>query len=228
MTYLLSPIKESPVSVVEMREEMLSDLTKLHLDTFSRYIHARIGKTYVQELLQWFCNPKHGVALAAIDSTGRPIGYVVGARVGYAPSLNRDMLWVGMSSMVLRPWLCFETEVRRKISERIRLTLGGSPIPHSEPDLPVPTLSLFSLAVSPAVRRQSVGRGLVKSFELKGQELDVRSLRLSVYPNNTTARRFYEDCGWQSFSGPVRETGEMYYYRVLDRQMDTNIQSLET
>ncbi|GJL49656.1 GNAT family N-acetyltransferase [Candidatus Nitrospira salsa] len=206
----------SGVSVVPVNKEVIAALTQLHLSTFADYIHARIGEGYVRAFLDWFRCPENGVALVAINAKGEPLGYVVGATVGYVQAMNRDLFWVGLGAMMMRPWLCFEAGIRKKVEERVKLASGYSACPHQEPTIPEPTMSLVSLAVLPSVRRQKIGLRLVESFEAQSKQLAARSLRLSVYPSNVIARRFYEQCGWQPFSGQVRNTGEMYYYRIIN------------
>ena len=211
---------ESVVSVVPFNQDMIPALTKLHLATFAGYMNARMGKTYIGAFLNWFRCVENGIALAAIGKNYQPLGYVVGAPVGYAQAMNHDLFGVGCRAMMKRPWLYLDSGVRKKILERVKNALGYSAPSHPAPSIPEPTMSLVSLAVLPSARRQKIGNHLLRALEERAYQMRMCSLRLSVYPNNLDARRFYEKCGWQSFVGPPRDTGEIYYYRILDNEID--------
>ena len=212
-------------SIVSMDEEMIPDVAVLHRQVFSQYMNARLGRGYIKAFLRWFCSANRAVALVAVDHNGRIVGYVVGAPVGYGKKMNRDLSWVALVAMVLRPWLLGNTQFRKKAITRLRILLGLSQGSHPEPDLPTPTLSLVSIAVSPSAQRQHVGKRLMEEFEQRGCQVDMRSARLSVYPDNRGARGLYERCGWQSVPGPTRDTGEMYYFRVFVKQMGGTTES---
>ena len=201
-----------------MAAETVPEVVKLHIDTFSGYRHIGIGRAYVRAFLEWFRQADRSIALVAINSYGQVIGYVVGAPVGYGRAMNRDLLWVATKGMILRPWIFFSGQFRRVIMSRLGIVFGYSFVSDTEPNLSEPTMSLVSIAVSPSERGNRVGRHLIQAFEEKSRQLGMQSMRLSVFPSNRVARRFYECSGWQSFSGPLRETGEMFYLRVLSRR----------
>ena len=188
-------------------------------NTFTYYKHIRIGRAYLRAFLEWFLHADRAIALVAKDHTGLILGYVVGVPLGYTRSMNRDLFWVAGAGVIIRPWLFLSSPLRSTMVARLRLTLGYAPVPHAEPDIPGPTMSLVSLAVSLSMRGHHVGRHLVEASEGRVRQLRMRSIRLSVYPSNTGGRCFYERCGWLSFSEPLRATGEMYYFRVLDTPM---------
>jgi ribosomal protein S18 acetylase RimI-like enzyme len=210
---------ESAIYVEVMKEKLLPDVARLHLEVFEEYMNARLGTAYVKAMLNWFYRTEDTIALVATDIDSNVIGYVIGAPVGYSKFISRDLFWAAFVSMAYRPWLFFDMRFLRATLARLKLFLGRSFDHQVEPDLPTPTMSLVSIGVSPSARRKKVGQCLVKAFEARSRRLEMRSLRLSVYPSNMSARRFYQRCGWQSFSGPLRETGEMYYYRVFAQEM---------
>lgn len=198
-----------------MSEKLLPDVARLHLEAFTENMNVRLGTAYVKAMLNWFYRAENAIALVATDIDSNVIGYVVGAPVGYSKFMNRDLFWAAFVSMAYRPWLFFDMRFLRTALARLKLFLGRSFDRQAEPDLPIPTMSLVSIGVSPSARRKKVGQCLVQAFEARSRRLEMRSLRLSVYPSNMCARRFYQRCGWQSFSGPIRETGEMYYFRII-------------
>ncbi len=210
------------VSIKSITAEMIPDLVKLHREAFKGYINTRLGSGYIKAFISWFREAKQAIALAAIDSNGRPIGYVVGAPLGYSRAMNRHLFWVVSAAIVLRPWIFLNAQFRRNMIARVRTTVGSSSIRDVRPDLPEPTMSLVSIAVSPSAQGKKVGQCLLKAFEANARMLQMRSLRLSVYPDNTIARRLYERWGWQPFSKSVRAKTAIYYFRILDKKMAQN------
>lgn len=206
---------EIAFSVLPLSEEMVPDVAKLHLEAFKGYTNVRIGIAYIKAFINWFRLAEDAIALAATDTGGKAIGYIVGAPLGYTTAMNRDLFLTASTAIALRPWLLFDGQFRRIVMGRLRLILGFSSTRHAWPDLPAPTMSLVSVAVSSSAQGKKVGQGLVGAFEARARTLRMRSLRLSVFPDNTVAGRLYEGCGWQSFSDHVPGGEVMYYFRLL-------------
>lgn len=205
------------VAIVPLTAEMVTEVVKLHFDAFAGYMNTRIGTGYVKAFMNWFRQAERSIALAATDTKGKVLGYVIGAPSGYSRSMNRDLFWVAAAGIIMRPWLLFSDQFRQTIMARLRLILGYSPAQQIEPELPEPVTYLVGIGVSPSARGKNIGRSLVEAFEARARELGMRSLQLSVYTDNTVARRLYESCGWQPASslGPAGEKELMSYFRVL-------------
>ena len=208
------------VTIVPMTVEMIPQITKIHFDAFAGYMNTRIGNAYIRKFMDWFRRAGGAIALVAVDSDNKAIGYVVGAPLGYAKVMNRDLLWVATIGLLMRPWLFFSRQFRGVIMNRLRFMLNHSLVQHAEPELPEPVMSLVGIGVSPSARGMKVGLRLMQAFEARSRELQARSLRLSVYPDNLAACRLYENCGWQPFSRPIKEKEAMSYFRILTRELD--------
>jgi ribosomal protein S18 acetylase RimI-like enzyme len=198
-----------------MTAAMVPEVARIHSETFAGYLSARLGRAYVKAYIRWFCQARQAIALVATDGDHKIIGYVVGAPLGYNQAMNRSLFLVAATSIMLRPWLFFSAPFRRAIVARLWLMLGlPSPQP-AEISLPPPAMSLVTIGVSSGARGKNVGRSLTEAFEAKARARQMRSLRLSVLPDNISARRLYEKCGWQPLATPVRDHEAMYYFRVL-------------
>ena len=72
--------------------------------------------------------------------------------------------------------------------DRLMVILGRSLARHPKPKLPEPIMSLVGIGVSPLVQGKKVGKRLMRAFEAKARELQMRSLRLSVSDEEAKAR----------------------------------------
>lgn len=201
------------VLVLPMTSDMVTRVCDLHLRAFRGMMSARLGPTYIHAFISWFLRAKDAIALVAADRDGAIIGYVIGAPVGYGAAMNRQLALVAARSMIARPWLFFEPQVRATVSARLGWILGSRSALETD-GLPRPTMSLVGIAVSPSASGQRVGFALMQAFESKARTLRMASLRLSVYPNNVAARRLYGRCGWNAL-GSASSTGAIYYGRVM-------------
>lgn len=201
--------------VVEMTEDVVPQVVEMHLQAFDGYMSTRLGPTYVNALIRWFYNSDKTISLVALDDTGKPAGYVIGAPVGYTVAMNRDIFRHAALATMSRPALLFDQRILRTAFGRIKL-LAGKQAPKGEtPELLEPTMSLVGIGVSPHAQGAGIGRQLVEAFEARSRELGARSMRLSVYPDNPAARRLYEKCGWQAYREPSIPGSTMFYFHTL-------------
>jgi ribosomal protein S18 acetylase RimI-like enzyme len=201
------------VRVLPMTEEIVPSVCRLHRVAFRGLMSARLGASYLCGFVSWFLRAQRAIALVATDDDGKLLGYVIGAPVGYGASMNRDLMWVAARSMIVRPWLFLNSQVRATVRARLRVMLGRTT--SDTHDLPTPTMSLVGIAVSPEAAGNRVGSMLVEAFENRACALKMASMQLSVYPGNMPARRLYERRGWQALN-VGSSTGAIYYGRVLN------------
>jgi ribosomal protein S18 acetylase RimI-like enzyme len=203
---------ELAVKIHPLTPEMVHAVAQLHMLAFKGSMNTRLGRAYVEAFVSWFQAQPDAVALAALDNDGSVLGYVVGAPVGYAKSMNRDLCWVAVRGMVSKPALLLDSRLWVTVAARVR-ALASAAVPVT-PGLPPPTVSLVSIAVSPAASGRHVGRALMRAFEDRARAMRMASGQLSVYPENQIARRLYEACGWRIL-GAASATGTIYYGRML-------------
>jgi ribosomal protein S18 acetylase RimI-like enzyme len=170
-----------------------------------------MGKAYVTAYMDWFRSARVGVAIVAVGPDGLVLGYVVGAPLGYARAMSRELSRVAARAVLRRPWLFFYPQFRHGFLERLGFLLGRSQASVVLPQLPVPTMSLVAIGVSRAARGRSIGTRLVRAFEARAAELKMQSLRLSTQSGNTAACRLYERCGWSPH--PAAD-GLTYYFKI--------------
>jgi ribosomal protein S18 acetylase RimI-like enzyme len=202
------------VSITKISLELIDSVAQLHMAAFKGYTNTLIGIPYVRAFIRWFCEADEAIALCAIDSTKTPVGYVVGAPLGYTTHLNQRVLWPAVTGILLRPWLVFNPRFRRIVANRFRsLKEGGKHQSNEIPILPSPTISLVGIGVHPEYRDKKIGHKLITEFESSVVEAQAKSMRLSVYSDNIAACKFYAKAGWQIFDNVIGPF--VYYYKVV-------------
>ncbi len=203
-------------TTVDMPAGIVPEVVHLHMQAFRGYMSARLGRGYIRAMIEWFRTYEPGIALIVKDEEGRLAGYVIGAPLGYGAAMNRDLLGPAIRATIARPWLLLDRRIRRTAWGRLKLLAGRRAPPGEVPELPPPTMSLVGIAVAPESQGRSIGALLVDAFESRAREKNAGSLRLSVYPNNPSARRLYEKCGWQPFREPPSPDVSMFYVKPLE------------
>ncbi len=204
--------------VSHMTETMVNEVSSVHFGAFKGAMNTRLGKIYVRRFLQWFLQREECIALVAIlktEGNERIAGYVIGAPLGYGKVMNRDLFWVAAWNIVIRPWLLLSNQFRSTIKARFVAFFTSPHNQVAEIDLPTPAISLVGLAVMPDQQGQSIGKELLLAFEKQARDLRIRSLRLSVYPENSAARHVYEKCAWVSCESSVEPGKAMTYYKTF-------------
>lgn len=208
-------LKNTRIKVVPITVESLGKIADIHCEAFKGYMNSRIGKGYVAAFFRWFSLQEDAVALMVITENNEPCGYVVGAPLGYDRRMNRALFGAAAKGMIVRPWLAFDKQMRRTVMTRIKLLFGQTIPKQQAPDLPEPIISLVGIGTAEKSRGQGAGNALMAAFEDEARKHNMASMRLSVYPSNTAARRLYEKCGWLPFTEPETEGLAMYYYKIL-------------
>lgn len=202
----------SETVIVPMPVEVVDEAAALHLQGFAGYMNARLGHRYARAFIDWFRRQPDAICLGAVHD-GELAGYVVGAPIGYSRKMNRDLFFVAATSAITRPWLFADRAIRRQISARLKILLGGDRQLPAELAFPVPAVSLVGICVSPSMHRRSIADRLVEAFEEEARSRGTRTLRLSVYRDNAAARRLYEKHGW--FPDDSGEKDPIDYYLVM-------------
>lgn len=219
MSVVLSQDVRAPeipgVEVAPIMQANLSRVVELHIDAFPGYLNVRMGRSYLEQFFKWFASDSMSIALQA--SLGRtPVGYAVGAPVDYARKLSQRLWLVGARSLLTRPTLWLDRQVRSKICHRINAMFARStPVALPTPVLPAPVLSLVGIGVAPEYRGRQVGALLLAAFEQAARRRGAASYRLSVWNHNAQACRFYERHGLVAFD-PGLDCGFTYYWKRLN------------
>jgi teichuronic acid biosynthesis glycosyltransferase TuaC len=215
-THDVGMTRTEELTVVAINDgDMLEHVVRLHLDAFAGYLNTLLGREYSKAFIKWFIKQESAIAIAAIDGRQKVVGYALGAPIGYAERMNRD-LFLGVAARILmRPSLLLNTRFWIVVTARIRSLLGHPQDGRQAPEILEPSMSLVAIGVASSQRRSKVGQRIMQAFESRAREFQMRSLVLSVYESGTVARRFYEKCGWQRCNSQASKAGVIRYFKIL-------------
>lgn len=219
---------QSCLRICKMTIDMVREVSDLHMNAFKGSMNTRLGNVYLQRFFDWFVRLEHGISLVGILKTAETeqiVGYVVGAPLDYGKALNRDLFWVAAWNTVIRPWLFLNRQFRENVSARIGSFGKTSKVPSFQVELPAPAMSLVGLAILPSFQGKGFGKKMLRAFEDQAGTLQVRSLRLSVFPENSAARCAYEKCGWLPYESVPNSGKAMHYYKILPKKEDKLLDS---
>lgn len=206
------------VTINQMTSEMLERVSLVHMQAFKGAMNTRLGLSYTMKFFNWFVGQKGGIALVAIgkfDKKEQIVGYAIGIPPSLGKAMDRDLFWIASWNVMRRPWLWFSAQIRATIKTRLTAFLRSSSAQAPQIELPNPIMSLVGLAVMPNLQGQNIGQELLCAFEERAHEFHVRSLKLSVYLENSAARRVYEKCGWVAWKPSENPGKAMFYYKIV-------------
>jgi ribosomal protein S18 acetylase RimI-like enzyme len=200
------------MNVRRMTHNDVNEVTDAHLRAFKGYLNASIGRSYVCEFLRWFINSPIGISLV-LESEGKLIGYVVGAKLGYNKELNKALLKTGIISIVAHPGVLFHRHFIGNVRNRLKsLFSKGTKFESANIEPAGSGVSLVGIAIDPQCSKKGGGSLLIKAFEKESIQARYNYMKLSVYEINQSALNLYTRNGWQLLSN---ESPVLYYYKVI-------------
>jgi ribosomal protein S18 acetylase RimI-like enzyme len=195
----------------------VDELVPIHRDAFQGYMNARLGTGYTAAFLRWFPrHPRDTIRLVARDEASKEaLGYVVGVTREEEAILVKSLVPYAIAGLLCRPSLVLDREIRTKVIGRLAAMAGRESPEAATLVLPPPTMGLIAIGVASAARGREVGSQLMGAFEAEARKMRMSSVFLSVYSENTAARRLYERCGWSIPPGDHFGGRAYYYAKVL-------------
>lgn len=202
-------------TVRKLTADDLAAVVAVHRRSFPGYPNVLLGSRYVKSMLNWFCDAPQGIAIGSIDAAGQLTGYVIGAPVDQVQRLGRDLRPAAIRGLATHPWLVVHPRILVTIWSRLRDRFVEAP-PYEMPEIPTPCMGLFSIAVAAEAGGRGIGQKLLAAFEAESRRLAMRSMYLSVFPDNGAARRVYEKAGWTALPVPPKPGDAMHYLKALE------------
>jgi len=196
------------VKVGPIKPGLLPQIVDIHMEAFKEYTNTKLGKGFVQSILDWFTTADDGIVLVAVRPDGQSVGYVAGATSDYHVRMNRALAFPGIAALITHPWIVLRWRFLYSLGRR-----GWKMVVPARVQAPSHRLaSLVTIAVAPNARNLGVGDLLMDAFESECRKRGFKSIRLSVYSSNKPARLLYERRKWEAY-GDLN--GEQVDYRLL-------------
>ncbi|MDO9373839.1 MAG: GNAT family N-acetyltransferase [Ferruginibacter sp.] len=204
------------MEVVVSQIEDLDKLASCHKKAFPHALSSSMGKPFIRKMLSWYILSERGILIHVLKD-GHVIGYCGGIKTkkaglpGAATSITQYSFKTFLSSFLIRPWLIFHAEnkkrlsfIKRNLQYKIGLkkpsTLIMSSVTREEF---VPFWGLVVIGVDPQVQGKGAGSMMLQEFERLAKSDAAKKLTLSVKPDNQKAIKAYEQNGW--IAGAISE-----------------------
>lgn len=197
------------VTPVVIRKALSSDLAGIaycHKRSFPDSFYSLLGMKYLEGMYSWYLAYPYTFLLCA-EKENKIVGFVGGllkggsASVGSASGMTQHTFWLGVRSILSRPWLLLHPKfiprykfvfknILMRITRRFRPAMSRNTLgikPHA---------GLVSIAVDPQFHGKGYGHALLKEFESVCAALGYDFLQLSVHNENRSAIVAYERSGW--------------------------------
>lgn len=205
-----------------------SDLTKIakcHMACFPSSLSSAMGQQYLEKMFTWYLHVEKAF-LFHVEEDNVCIGYCGGIIkdgtliTGSASGMMQHSFNAAIKAFILRPYLIFHREIRKKYPLFIKNLLSRLGIRKNEISQTIrtvktkkPELGLVVIGVLPAYRGKGVSTKLMQHFEIKAKENNIYRLNLSVLKENYIAIGAYKKNGWKI-------TGEMESAVVMSKEIE--------
>ena len=209
------------VTIRPLEESDLVESSELHRELLDAEFLARCGPQFLRCYHRaWIASP-YGIALAAIEPSGRVVGVLLGAlrpEAHYRSILRRHGLalsfWLIVQA-VAHPNFASElvaTRFRRYVSRLWRIVksyVRRRPIEHHRPQVML-VGEVVHLMVHADTQGRGVGRKLLSEVTEAARGAGLSELVLVTPTDLTSARDFYEHLGWELDGEIGSRSGERF------------------
>jgi hypothetical protein len=161
--------------------------------------------------------------LNAVDEeSDKVIGYICGAKDGYQKIFNKSLIPVGVTAILLRPYLIFHKRFAILFAMKLRLLFSNKKFNleelNSESKLPQPMYDVTAFAMSPEIKAKGYGYFLLdflmKNFINEVVKIGGGSIRATVWRDNNSMIQFYKNKKWITLTGSV-DNPHILFYNVV-------------
>lgn len=196
------------MNVITSEARSLLEISKCHQSAFPDSLSSRLGFKFLKKMFSWYLYDPRGI-LFHIEKEGKVIGYCGGVKVldhtqhGASTSITQYSFNEFVFSFLLRPWLLFHSENRKRygfILKNLLSKFGIKPTPKpmstQEREELYPRFGLVVIGVNANSQNQGIGGILLREFEERAKKENIKILTLSVKDNNLQAINAYKKSGW--------------------------------
>jgi len=197
------------IEIKKSKNENIRDIATCHRQAFGDSLSSKLGLKHCMKMMSFYIEDERGILYHASDN-GKIIGYCGGlmntkpGQPGSATSMIQFSFKSIILSILVRPWLLFQKEIRHNISliaKNIKLKLfknlvKARHVPDNVVSEFVPSIGLVVIGVLPEQQGKGYGSLLLNEFEHFAQKEGFKKMVLSVKKDNHKAIRAYERNGW--------------------------------
>jgi len=188
------------VEIHDLSSDDLEAVTRIHLRAFPFSALTFLGFEAVRRYYDWLLNGPHDAATYGVFRDDLLLGFCFcgkfnGALSGFVKK-NKQFL---VMRVILRPWLWFTREFRRRIRIGLKALFRrpAAPTTNSESAAIQLSFGILAIAVSPKSQRTGAGKRLMEKAENIARKKGFEKMNLSSAEANLHAIVFYERLGWQ-------------------------------
>ncbi len=195
------------MKTVKSTSKDLSQLAVCHRSAFPQSLSSQLHISFTIKMLSWYLDDNRGV-LFHVEHENKIIGYCGAIRTlkpglpGSSTSMAQYSFKSMLKALLLRPWLVFHAENRKRIpliKKNIILKLGIHKIASNSQvsnETFVPFWGLVVIGVDPSYQGKGIGSLLQQEFERLAKLDLVSKINLSVKKENKKAIQSYKRNGW--------------------------------
>ncbi len=195
----------SSLRVVDLGDDDLDELARLHLAAFPQSELSRLGAEAVRRHYRWqFHGPHDLTAIGVRTGEGALVGFLLGGVFRGSTSGFVKQEWRYLAGRVLRrPGVLVRGSGRRVTAIAVRLLVRPLRSAPEQPGrVPAGSFGVLVVAVDPESHRLGVGTSLLAAAEERARGAGFERLHLTLHPGNVAALSFYTDQGWQRLGLP--------------------------
>lgn len=202
----------------EIKYSGKTDLKKIamcHISAFPDSLSSKMGKKYLSKMLEWYISDDKKF-LFHLEENGICLGYCGGMiidgtqQMGSASGMMQYSMNEAVTSFILRPWLVLHPEFKEKyqlVKKNLKAKFGKKKVLTKSASKTTPISEMKNEVVKETglvvigVISDSQGKGygslLLKEFENKTNQLNIKKMGLAVKSDNQKAIKSYERNGWK-------------------------------
>lgn len=180
------------MEVRQATENDIEAIITIHIDAFQGFFLTLLGRRFLKNLYMAFLKREYGILRVAITAKGEVVGFSAGTSLpqSFFSQLRKEQ-WISFLLKALPSLLKKPKIVIKKLYFAL-FYKGDKPTTLSNVSL------LSSIAVSPNMAGQSIGKSLITDFEAQVKSAGSKALYLTTDKvGNDKVVFFYEKVGYQ-------------------------------
>lgn len=196
------------MKIVKAQNSDLSKIAQAYCQSFPNSLTTKVGWNYTKKTLEWYLVDSDAF-LFWIKNENNCIGFcgglvTDGTRAGSTTSVIQFAFKDAILGLIFKPWLFWHPEIIKNyklifknIQKKLRFSKTDTKHKSNKIIDNERSVGLVVIAVLPEYQGKGFGAILLKEFERRVIELNLKLMYLSVRKDNINAINSYKKCGWK-------------------------------